>query len=63
MREREFKALKRNTDGDIVQLPEVFYRFNNYQVTQLTCDDWSRYWEYQEEVDILYNDFLLNEMG
>ena len=63
MREREFSALGRNTDGDIIDLSSVFIKLNNRQVAALTCDDWSRYWEYQEEVERLYNDFLLNEMG
>jgi hypothetical protein len=49
-----FRKLERNTDGDVLTLSAIFYLLSSWQVEQLTSDDWSRYWEYVEEMNIEY---------
>ena len=49
MKQSEFKALKRNLDGDIVDLADIFFRLSPAQVEALSGDDYSRYDEYSEE--------------
>jgi len=45
----EFKALKRNADGDIVDMSTAFIWMTKGQIAQLSDDDSSRYHEHQEE--------------
>lgn len=54
MTTKEFNALERNTSGDVIRLSDVFYQLTDGQVRKLSSDDWSRYYEYQEELDCLY---------
>ena len=46
----EFKALPRNTDGDIIDLFPAFAWFTKAQTKTLTGDDAWRVDEYEEEV-------------
>lgn len=48
---REFKALERNADGDLTSMYDHFLLLTEKQVDLLTSDDWSRYYEYQEELE------------
>ena len=48
---KEFKALERNADGDLTSMFDHFLLLTDKQVEMLTCDDWSRYYEYKEELD------------
>ena len=48
---KEFKALDRNSDGDLLDMFEHFLLLTPKQVELLTEDDWSRYYEYQDELD------------
>ena len=54
MRMKDFQDLTRNEDGDIVYLTAWFHLFTDEQVDMLTDDDWKRYHEYQEELNVLY---------
>lgn len=54
MRMEDFQDLDRNANGDIINLYAWHHLLTDKQVEQLTEDDWSRYHEYQEELDILY---------
>lgn len=47
---KEFKALERNSDGDLCDMFEHFLLLTPKQVELLTSDDWSRYYDYQEEL-------------
>ena len=51
----EFKALKRNSDGDLTNMYDNFLLLTDEQVELLTCDDWSRYYEYKEELEYEIN--------
>ena len=46
----EFAKLARNTDGDIIDLYEVFVWFTTPQKERLTGDDYSRVDDYEEEI-------------
>ena len=48
---KEFKALERNSDGDLTSMYDHFLLLTEKQVDLLTSDDWSRYYEYQEELE------------
>ena len=48
---KEFKALERNADGDLTSMYDHFLLLTDKQVELLTSDDWSRYYEYQEELE------------
>ena len=48
---KEFKALDRNSDGDLLDMFEHFLLLTDAQVELLTEDDWSRYHDYQEELN------------
>ena len=48
---KEFKALERNSDGDLTSMYDHFLLLTDKQVDLLTSDDWSRYYEYQEELE------------
>jgi hypothetical protein len=48
---KEFKALDRNTDGDLINLYDHFLLFTDAQVDLLSEDDHARYYDYQEELD------------
>ena len=48
---KEFKALERNADGDLTSMFDHFLLLTDKQVEMLTSDDWSRYYEYKEELD------------
>ena len=52
---KEFKALERNSDGDLTSMYDHFLLLTDKQVELLTSDDWSRYYEYQEEIDYELN--------
>ena len=54
MRMTDFLELDRNEDGDIINLYAWHHLLTDKQVERLTDDDWSRYQEYQEELDVLY---------
>lgn len=57
MKQSEFKALKRNLDGDIVNLADIFFRLSPAQVEALSGDDYSRYDDYSEELRCLQEEF------
>lgn len=48
---KEFKALERNSDGDLTSMYDHFLLLTDEQVDLLTSDDWSRYHEYQDELN------------
>ena len=48
---KEFRALERNTDGDLISMYDHFLLLTDAQVELLSEDDWSRYHEYHEELD------------
>ena len=48
---KEFRALDRNTDGDLTSMYDHFLLLTDAQVELLTEDDWSRYHDYQEELN------------
>ena len=47
---KEFKALERNADGDLTSMYDHFLLLTDAQVELLTGDDWSRYYDYKEEL-------------
>lgn len=47
----EFYALPRYENGRIKDFPLHFYKLTNDQVEHLHGDDWSYYYELQEEVE------------
>jgi len=47
----EFLALERNADGDLLNMFDAFLLLTEDQVAQLSGDDWSRYYDYKEELD------------
>jgi hypothetical protein len=48
---KEFRALERNTDGELCDMYEHFLLLTDKQVELLKGDDWQRYMDYQEELD------------
>jgi hypothetical protein len=54
--QKQFKALSRNPDGDVINLYGVYHRLTETQIDQLTGDDWSRVIEYQLENDYFLSD-------
>ena len=48
---KEFKALERNTDGELCDMYEHFLLLTDKQVDMLKGDDWQRYMDYKEELD------------
>ena len=48
---KEFKALDRNTDGELCDMYEHFLLLTDKQVELLKGDDWQRYMDYQEELE------------
>ena len=48
---KEFRALERNTDGELCDMYEHFLLLTDAQVELLEGDDWQRYMDYQEELD------------
>ena len=38
---KEFKALERNEDGRLINLPDIFYLLTGEQIDELHEDDWS----------------------
>lgn len=48
---KEFRALERNADGDLTSMYDHFLLLTEAQVDKLTSDDWSRYYDYKEELD------------
>ena len=48
---KEFKALERNSDGDLTSMYDHFLLLTDAQVDKLTGDDWSRYYDYKEELE------------
>jgi hypothetical protein len=48
---KEFRALERNTDGDLCHMYDHFLLLTDKQVDLLTSDDWSRYYDYKEELE------------
>ena len=49
LKSKEFRQLKRNADGDIVKIYNIFHLLTDKQIDRLTDDDWSRVNEYQLE--------------
>ena len=49
MTAKEFRQLKRNADGDVVNLYNIHHLLTDKQIDRLTDDDWSRVNEYQLE--------------
>ena len=47
---KEFRALERNTDGDLTSMYDHFLLLTEAQVELLSEDDHSRYYDYQEEL-------------
>lgn len=56
---KEFKAIKRNSDGDIINTWEHFPLITEKQRSLLSDDDWSRYENYQEEMRCMMHDLAL----
>jgi hypothetical protein len=48
---KEFRALERNADGDLTSMYDHFLLLTDAQVEKLTGDDWSRYYDYKEELE------------
>ena len=48
---KEFRALDRNTDGDLTSMYDHFLLLTDKQVELLTGDDWRRYYDYNEELE------------
>ena len=59
---KEFRALERNTDGDLNSMYDHFLLLTDKQVDLLTGDDWSRYYDYKEELEYEMN-MLREEFG
>ena len=59
---KEFKALERNSDGELCDMYEHFLLLTDKQVELLEGDDWQRYMDYQEELDYEMN-LLREEFG
>jgi hypothetical protein len=53
----EFIAIPRNNDGDILDLYDAFAFITDAQREQLTGDDQSRCFEYDEELEYLAAEF------
>lgn len=47
---KEFKALERNADGDLISMYDHFLLLTDKQVELLTEDDYTRYYDYREEL-------------
>jgi hypothetical protein len=52
---KEFNALERNADGDLLNMFDNFLLFTDKQVDLLSEDDYSRYLDYREELDYEMN--------
>jgi hypothetical protein len=48
---KEFKALERNSDGELTSMYDHFLLLTDKQVDMLKGDDWQRYMDYKEELD------------
>ena len=48
---KEFRALDRNTDGELCDMYEHFLLLTDKQVELLKGDDWQRYMDYKEELE------------
>jgi hypothetical protein len=59
---KEFKALDRNTDGELCDMYEHFLLLTDKQVELLKGDDWQRYMDYKEELEYEMN-MLREEFG
>ena len=59
---KEFKALDRNTDGELCDMYEHFLLLTDKQVDMLKGDDWQRYMDYKEELEYEMN-MLREEFG
>ncbi|MGA1073310.1 MAG: hypothetical protein ACO3S3_11675 [Pseudohongiellaceae bacterium] len=53
----EFRAIPRNSDGDIIDLFDAYPFITGMQRLLLTDDDWSRMDEYDEEVRCMMEEF------
>jgi hypothetical protein len=58
MKQSEFKALKRNENGDIIDLADIFYRLSPIQIEALSEDDYSRYDDLCEELSFEASEFM-----
>jgi hypothetical protein len=56
---KEFRALDRNSDGELCDMYEHFLLLTDKQVELLKGDDWQRYMDYQEELE--YEMYSLRE--
>jgi len=52
---KEFRNLPRNSDGDLTSMFDHFLLLTDKQVELLSEDDYSRYYDYQEELDYELN--------
>jgi hypothetical protein len=48
---KEFRDLPRNDDGELCDMYEHFLLLTDKQVGMLKGDDWSRYYDYKEELE------------
>jgi hypothetical protein len=53
MKHKDFNRLDRYQNGDIVDLYSIHHLLNEGQVDKLSDDDWSRYHEYQDELQMM----------
>jgi hypothetical protein len=59
---KEFRALDRNSDGELCDMYEHFLLLTDKQVELLVGDDWQRYMDYKEELEYEMN-MLREEFG
>jgi hypothetical protein len=48
---KEFRNLPRNDDGELTSMYDHFLLLTDKQVGMLKGDDWSRYYDYKEELE------------
>jgi len=56
---KEFRAIPRNTDGDIIDTWKHFPYITDAQREQLTEDDDARYEDYLEEMRCLHHEAMI----
>ena len=58
---KQFAALKRNSDGDIIQLYDAYPYITDKQRELLSDDDYSRMDNIDEELEYLADEFSLSK--
>ena len=53
MKQKDFKELKRYPNGDIVDLYNIHNLLSEGQVNSLSDNDWSRWNEWQDELQMM----------